>query len=721
MSFDKEQSWEIYAKLISEEDITLRYSGRADTAYFNLNNREIVIPTFEFLNNSATQYMVSHEIGHAKFTTIEPEMIRSLNKKFGNVFNILEDARIERLMKKEFAGLSSIFKAGVKTLLENDMFGIKGSDINTLSFLAKLNLFHKAGSLLSIDFNSQTEYDICNRMMETNTIEDVIDLCKEVCDYIDKIKEEKSNQGNDIVFVDSDDDSESTPNSSDNGNTISNNSSSNSNSEEKDDKGESGVSSSDGDETSDDKTDSSNNDNPDKSNDYNDEVTENFQKRLNEMIRENADDEMEVKSDMDYIGDYQYKKIDVTKFYDIIEVNKMRAAQIRSINNNTKLIKKLAGIVNQTFLQNKTANELRNRFSKPVGKIDTKRLYKFLTSTDIFKKKVSIKEGVNHGIVILIDFSGSMNSDGKMLGSMIQACVLGEFCRMNDIPFEIMGFGMCIRYYNDETRDYDINRLVCNATIANIFNFDIQKLLCIAEGYLANGLLIKCGNRTPTYTAMKNAIDTIKGFKDAGIEKTYLYVITDGAYNDVVISDTQKLIINNSLISIDKSYCDKFRDWTIEFPCKYLKDKYNTEITIMFIANAVMFYFDMSPRFHKMLNELYDKKQYDKSQFKFGLVHEALSDRYNYLYKHGILFENVNKLPVPFDVTNENENGERNRIMKNTVYYKFEHNPFLSQYILINSKAFKGDMDTNEDKITKKLKKNNFLNLIAANFIKNIA
>ena len=63
-----------------------------------------------------------------------------------NFVNITEDARIEKLMKRKYAGLSKSFYRGYSDLHEEDFFELIDEDLDTFSLPDRINLHFKLGS-----------------------------------------------------------------------------------------------------------------------------------------------------------------------------------------------------------------------------------------------------------------------------------------------------------------------------------------------------------------------------------------------------------------------------------------------------------------------------------------------------------------------------------------------------------------------------------------------
>ena len=112
------------ARLLAEEDIHV-VKKKMDTAYFNIKKRELGLPIWkDEISKVEEELMVCHEIGHALWTSmnmIKKAEARGLNASF---VNILEDARIEKFVKRKYPGSVNLFKKGYAALAARDFFGI---------------------------------------------------------------------------------------------------------------------------------------------------------------------------------------------------------------------------------------------------------------------------------------------------------------------------------------------------------------------------------------------------------------------------------------------------------------------------------------------------------------------------------------------------------------------------------------------------------------------
>ena len=90
------------------------------------------------------------------------------------------------------------------------------------------------------------------------------------------------------------------------------------------------------------------------------------------------------------------------------------------------------------FELRKKAAELRRVVVSDTGVLDTNKLHTYKFNGDIFRKVGSVAAGKNHGVVMFIDWSGSMTDNMK--GTIEQLITLTTFCRKINVPFDVYAF-----------------------------------------------------------------------------------------------------------------------------------------------------------------------------------------------------------------------------------------------------------------------------------------
>ena len=84
------------AKLLATEDLVVEHK-KVETASFNIVSRVLTLPMWENTTEDVVDMLVSHEVGHALYTPND-EWYKEYQIN-PNVVNVVEDARIEKLMK----------------------------------------------------------------------------------------------------------------------------------------------------------------------------------------------------------------------------------------------------------------------------------------------------------------------------------------------------------------------------------------------------------------------------------------------------------------------------------------------------------------------------------------------------------------------------------------------------------------------------------------------
>lgn len=92
----------------------------------------------------------------------------------------------------------------------------------------------------------------------------------------------------------------------------------------------------------------------------------------------------------------------------------------------------------QEFERRKAAVSYARQRESEMGRIDPLKLHQYRTSDNIFKKTMVEHKGKNHGMVMLIDWSGSMA--GCLESTFKQVIALSMYCQKIRVPFEVYAF-----------------------------------------------------------------------------------------------------------------------------------------------------------------------------------------------------------------------------------------------------------------------------------------
>lgn len=178
---------------MAEENLSVIYDHKLKTAMIDLVNRVVKLPVLNDLDGEIYEGFVSHEIGHALFTPTSWYVGFQIKyPKIPNSFlNIVDDIRINSLVKKRYPGCVKVFSRYYSKLYNIGMFG--GVDNNS-HFLDRCNVAFKAGSIAGMVF-ADDEMPWVYRLNSVKTPEEaeeyILDLHKWLKEKKRKQKEEE--------------------------------------------------------------------------------------------------------------------------------------------------------------------------------------------------------------------------------------------------------------------------------------------------------------------------------------------------------------------------------------------------------------------------------------------------------------------------------------------------------------------------------------------------
>ena len=448
------------AKLLATENITVRHSDSASTASFDVKDRVLTLPVWKNLtkdgkvsDDKATDIydlLVGHEVGHALYT---PHMGWGSAIKDGlnkNILNIVEDPRIEKLVKRKYPGLRKAFLSGYGSLMELGFFGDLSSWEN-MTVLDRLNMHFKAGAAMQVPFDD-AEMWMVEGVEACETWDQVVEIAKKIQMAYSELLE-KSQQAMDSVTFGSSEFGESAE--------------SNEFGESDDDMpgewaDEMEVDSSetpDGDSIDTAMFDSDANDVDDNevstveewearkqelaSKDENGApfyiglpkpILKNIvlphktvRKELSAILEKNF--EAAEKNLAECVNNERYRDdyVHCTKSVAQAEYTKFRNSSGKIINYMVK-----------EFERKKAADEYKRTSIDKTGILDVTKLHEYKYTDDLFLKQAIVHDGKNHGLVFLLDWSASMHY--HLNNTIKQLLSLVWFCNKVNIPFDVYAF-----------------------------------------------------------------------------------------------------------------------------------------------------------------------------------------------------------------------------------------------------------------------------------------
>ena len=446
------------AKLLATEDLVVEHK-KVDTAQFNVHTRVLTLPMWEKASNGVIDSLVAHEVGHALYT---PDTEWFIERKIPHaIVNVVEDARIEKLMKRRYAGLAKTFYYGYQELNDNDFFDINNQDLDNLNLADRVNLYFKVGNFVDIPF-SDAEKEIVDLISSTESFDDALDASETLYNFMKQKMEEAKEAKKQIEelkkeFGDSEngEDGEMTEEeleeSMENGygGTDQHDPSQELSVEEFEEQMEQSGGMS-GSETLDVET---------------MEAFDNALKNLSELSGvENVYLEVP-KMDVDKIiisnekihngidsywaheeEEYHSRRDEYNQLFPEDRFEKVDQDFIKFKRNAQKEVSYLV----KEFEMRKSADAYARSATARTGILDTAKLHTYKFNEDLFKKVTVLPDGKNHGLVFILDWSGSMNR--VMLDTIKQLYNLIWFCRKVSIPFEVYAFTNDYPMHEDQIR-----------------------------------------------------------------------------------------------------------------------------------------------------------------------------------------------------------------------------------------------------------------------------
>lgn len=471
------------AKLLATEDLVVEHKKVA-TACFNVHTRILTLPLWERASETVYDLLVGHEVGHALYT---PDEDWSKEYKIPSQFvNVVEDARIERLMKRRYAGLAKTFFTGYKELSDEDFFQLEDEDISNFNLADRANLWFKIGNHINVPIQRGEETEIINLIAATESFADVLIAAEELYKYCKKEKEQKQK----IANLDSLEQQNSSVNSGEQQSTVEEDPNSEDEGESQSSQPEQSdeIGTSAGDQTS-----LQSNDEPevqtldsleDKIRDLvNLDGLENVyvevpQVNLDTVIGSNVEVHKEInacfaqqqKSHNEIAQEQGFAPINLFDNSDI-EFKKFKHSAQKEVNYLVK-----------EFECRKAADSYARASTSRTGVLDTSRLHTYKYNEDLFKKITVVPDGKNHGLIFILDWSGSMQH--VLLDTCKQLFNLVWFCKKVAIPFEVYAF-------TSEWRrgEYDYNTGKFNAADRTPHYEKKENLLCVDECFSLMNLL----------------------------------------------------------------------------------------------------------------------------------------------------------------------------------------------------------------------------------------
>ena len=533
------------AKLLATEDLLIEHK-KVQTASFDVERRILTLPIWDLASNQVVDLLVSHEVGHALFTPNEDWTKKVQIPK--NYVNVAEDVRVEKLMKRKYLGISKTFYRGYQELNQLDFFSVDGVDLDSMNLADRINFHFKIGAFLGIKFTPE-EQEVVDVVSKAETFDDALAAAEVMYTFCKaRAEEEKKNEtkNQESGQVSEEGQSSTTQDSGESdspSDDLDSDSTSNSG-------GASNVEGNDGD--------------PDTgggipADGTSVETMESLDQKMKDLISNNQ------YSDSHYleIPKFPLDKLIVSNSFVVSQVNKFWDNVYEDLDNPferidaelAKFKKDASKEVNylvKEFECRKSADSYARATTSRTGVLDTSKLHTYRYNEDLFKKVTTLPEGKSHGLVFLLDWSGSMGD--HLLSTVKQVLNLAWFCQKVGIPFRVYAFTNA--WYVERSSEYwePQKNLLGDAESNSVWASDDFRLIefLTSEGNAKDfekqvktlWRLTKANSRgydnpaipvgfslsgTPLFVALSSLTSVLPAFqKKYGLQKVHTIVLTDG-------------------------------------------------------------------------------------------------------------------------------------------------------------------------------------------------
>jgi hypothetical protein len=464
-------SKDLLARLLANEKLNI-VRANAHTASFDIVSRTLTLPVWKNMSPTLEDMLISHEVGHALFT--DQSYLKTENyKTLHGYLNVIEDVRIEKMMKRRYPGLRKTFTDAYKELNDRDFFEIRNEDLSELLLIDRINLYYKCGASCGVKFTAK-EMQFVLRAEQCDTIKDVQALAKEIYDFSFEEIQKKKEQKFKHLGMSSEELKEALENLASEEMEFDYNAQA-----EEDEEGEDNTSSMleydpyNEQEAQDDSSKlqekegliSAPSQNRFDSTPEESELESKTERALKVRLNQLADDKTHfqrftpeyfsnITADQIVVG---YKEIikyvtldasDPTNYRadNFFQKSKKEGLKFRESTN------KIVGYLLKEFEMRKSADQYKRTTFSKSGALNVNKLAVYKLTDDIFKRFSVVKDGKNHGMIMLLDWSGSM--DRVLKDTLKQTITLAQFCKRAQIPFAVYAFTDC--FYQDHTDSYRV-------------------------------------------------------------------------------------------------------------------------------------------------------------------------------------------------------------------------------------------------------------------------
>lgn len=435
-----QSSVDVLAKLLATENINIIRTN-SHTASFDIKNRVLNLPKWKEMSTTVEEMLILHEVGHALYTSNDGYVkgLENLKRVISGYANVIEDVRIERKIKELYPGCRRSFFLGYKELNDRDFFNVRGKDLKDYILIDRINLYYKVGFNCGVSF-SEEERKFLLRIERCETEREVIQLAQEIYEFSKKEAEENSKKLKSIFGEEVEED-EYDP---------------------LDDEDEFGFSSDYSEDEEDEEVESQKTSSLQGEAESTEDDDSSLESKTYNAVKEKLESLSDEDSRVVYVApEFWTKRGDGSKIvvpYKVIleeiedwyKSHELQVSPSSAAESSSKVVSYLI----KEFEMKKAATAYKYAKTSKLGQLDVKKLYAYKLKDDIFRQITKTQDGKKHGMVFLLDWSGSMQN--YIQETIDQVVNLSLFCHRAQIPFRVFAF--TDRFHADSTNTSSMER-----------------------------------------------------------------------------------------------------------------------------------------------------------------------------------------------------------------------------------------------------------------------
>jgi hypothetical protein len=608
------------ARLLARENIEIRHSPTATVSSFDSKKRILTLPVWNKANEDIYDLLVAREVGKALHSPSDATIAAKAMseqpdnpKNYAAFLQSMESIRVERKMRQDYPGLGRSFVNGYRDLNDMGFFGTKDLDVNSLNLADRIDLYSKIGQygLIDIQF-SPKEAVIRDAAMAAESFDDVVGITRKIYYHRDVPDDENGDdengddgegegqgqgqggqgqgqgegegegEGQGQGQGEGEGEGEGQGQGQGEGEGEGEGQGQGKGQGEGQDQGQGkgqGQGQGEGQDQGQGKGRGQNNSQQSQANASNDHTQRGgkggpsginpneapmINSKMNEKIRSLADtDTSDARNNYAYFkapADFDTTKIVIpykTIYKDLAAAYKGEYSGPKILSTIENRNKDFVSNLVQSFEQRMAADEARRERSARTGRLDMRKIANYKFSDNLFLKNTIVPNGKNHGMYMIVDWSGSMCS--CLMQTVEQILSMVFFCRRMKIPYKVLAFAdsnitgcktdglssdntiWCFgqAFYEFLSSDMSNGEFRKNAAMFCQLTYDISGG---CTGYGGNKSVFHYGSvaaqkvgtygltGTPLNQAVYNSIDLVQRFRaEKNLEIVNVFVLTDGS------------------------------------------------------------------------------------------------------------------------------------------------------------------------------------------------